>query len=136
MLLPTIIRTTEEAIKAVPHSYREGSLALGATKWVTIIRVVLPAALPGIVTGIVLGIGRALGETAAVWLTVGGSLLGLPLSPLDSGRPMTLHLYTLAMEGLSLPRAYATASVLIISIWLINTFASMMLRRFSLKLRA
>jgi phosphate transport system permease protein len=135
MLLPTIIRTAEEAIKAVPDSYREGSLALGATKWVTIIKVVVPAALPGIVTGLVLSVGRAVGETAAVWLTVGGALR-LPTSIMDSARPMTLHLYTLASEGLSLPRAYATASVLIISIWILNTVAGWLMARFSLRLRA
>ncbi len=135
MLLPTIIRTSEEAIKAVPRSYREGSLALGATKWVTTIKVVVPAALPGIVTGIVLSIGRAIGETAAVWLTVGGALR-LPVSVMDPARPMTLHLYTLAAEGLSLPRAYATASVLIITIWLINTLASLLMSRFALRLKA
>jgi phosphate transport system permease protein len=135
MLLPTIIRTAEEALKAVPDSYREGSLALGATKWVTIIKVVVPAALPGIVTGLVLSVGRAVGETAAVWLTVGGALR-LPTSIMDSARPMTLHLYTLASEGLSLPRAYATASVLIISIWLLNTVAGWLIARFSLRLRA
>ncbi len=135
MLLPTIIRTAEEALKTVPNAYREGSLALGATQWVTIIRVVVPAALPGIVTGIVLGVGRAIGETAAVWLTVGGSLR-LPISVLDSARPMTLHLYTLAAEGLSLPRAYATASVLIIAIWIINTIASFLMSRFALRLKA
>lgn len=135
MLLPTIIRTSEEAIKAVPDSYREGSLALGATKWVTIVKVVIPAALPGIITGVILGVGRAIGETAAVWLTVGGALR-LPISIMDSARPMTLHLYTLAAEGLSLPRAYATSSVLIISIWLINTAANFLMSRFSLKLRS
>jgi phosphate transport system permease protein len=134
MLLPTIIRTAEEAIKTVPDSYREGSLALGATKWVTIVKVVVPAALPGIVTGLVLSVGRAVGETAAVWLTVGGALR-LPTSIMDSARPMTLHLYTLASEGLSLPRAYATASVLIISIWLVNTAAGVIMTRFSLRLR-
>jgi phosphate transport system permease protein len=135
MLLPTIIRTSEEAIKAVPDSYREGSFALGATKWITIVKVVVPAALPGIVTGLVLGVGRAIGETAAVWLTVGGALR-LPISIMDSARPMTLHLYTLAAEGLSLPRAYATASVLIITIWIINTIANFIMSRFSLRLRA
>ncbi len=135
MLLPTIIRTSEEAIKAVPDSYREGSLALGATKWTTIRKVVIPAALPGIVTGLVLGVGRAIGETAAVWLTVGGALR-LPISIMDSARPMTLHLYTLAAEGLSLPRAYATASVLIMMIWIINTVANFLMSRFSLRLRA
>lgn len=135
MLLPTIIRTSEEAIKAVPNFYREGSLALGATKWTTVARVVIPAALPGIITGLVLGMGRAIGETAAVWLTVGGALL-LPISIMDPARPMTLHLYTLAAEGLSLPRAYATASVLIISIWIINTLANIIMSRFALRLRA
>lgn len=135
MLLPTIIRTSEEAIKTVPNSYREGSLALGATKWTTIAKVVLPAALPGIVTGLVLGTGRAIGETAAIWLTVGGSLR-LPISIMDSARPMTLHLYTLAGEGLSLPRAYATASILIITILIINTIANRLMARFSLKLRS
>ncbi len=134
MLLPTIIRTSEEAIKSVPNSYREGSLALGATKWVTISKVVIPAALPGIVTGLILGVGRAIGETAAVWLTVGGALR-LPISIMDSARPMTLHLYTLAAEGISLPRAYATASVLIICIWIINTLANFLMSRFALKLR-
>jgi phosphate transport system permease protein len=135
MLLPTIIRTSEEAIKAVPESYREGSFALGATKWTTIAKVVIPAALPGIVTGLVLGAGRAIGETAAVWLTVGGALQ-VPISIMDSARPMTLHLYTLAAEGLSLPRAYATASVLIITIWIINTVANLLMTRFALRLRA
>jgi phosphate transport system permease protein len=135
MLLPTIIRTSEEAIKTVPNSYREGSFALGATKWATISKVVIPAALPGIVTGLVLGVGRAIGETAAVWLTVGGALR-LPVSIMDSARPMTLHLYTLAAEGLSLPRAYATASVLIITILIINTIANFLMSRFSLRLRA
>lgn len=134
MLLPTIIRTAEEALKAVPVAYREGSLALGATQWTTIIRVTIPAALPGIVTGLVLGVGRAIGETAAIWLTVGGALR-LPISPLDSARPMTLHLYTLAAEGLSLPRAYATASILIITIWIINTIANLIMARFALRLK-
>jgi phosphate transport system permease protein len=134
MLLPTIIRTSEEALKAVPGSYREGSLALGATQWVTIVKVMIPAALPGIVTGLILGVGRSVGETAAVWLTVGGALR-LPVSIFDSARPMTLHLYTLAAEGLSLPRAYATSSILILMIWIINTVANMLMSRFSLKLR-
>lgn len=135
MVLPTIVRTAEEGIKAVPDSYREGSMALAATKWTTIVKVVIPAALPGIVTGVILGVGRVIGETAAVWLTVGGALR-LPVSVMDSARPMTLHLYTLAAEGLSLPRAYATASVLIICVWVINTAANLVMSRFSLKLRS
>ena len=132
MILPTIIRTTEEALKTVPNSFREGSFALGATKWVTIIKVVLPAASPGIITGIILGIGRVIGETAAIWLTVGGALR-LPFSPWDSARPMTLHLFILANEGLSLEKAYATASVLIILIFIINAVANNFINRLTVK---
>ena len=132
MILPTIIRTTEEALKTVPNSFREGSFALGATKWVTITKVVLPAASPGIITGIILGIGRVIGETAAIWLTVGGALR-LPFSPWDSARPMTLHLFILASEGLSLEKAYATASVLIIIIFMINAIANFFINRLAVK---
>jgi phosphate transport system permease protein len=130
MILPTVIRTAEEALMAVPRSYREGSLALGATPWVTIYKVVLPAALPGIVTGIILGIGRAVGETAAVWLTAGGAL-NIPGSIMEPVRSMTLHLYILAAEGISLDRAFATATVLILGILLINTVANIILDKFT-----
>ncbi|MCL6614422.1 MAG: phosphate ABC transporter permease PstA [Firmicutes bacterium] len=131
MLLPILIRTAEEAIKAVPSDYREASLALGATKRQTIIRVVIPAAAGGILTGVLLGLGRAVGETAALWLTMGGSILRLPLSPLDQGRTMTLHLYILAMEGLSVERAFATAACLTLAILMINTATLMLLGRFT-----
>ncbi|MBI5417174.1 phosphate ABC transporter permease PstA [Candidatus Poribacteria bacterium] len=122
MILPTIIRTTEEAIKAVPYSYREVSYSLGATRWQTIKNVVLPGALPGIVTGAVLGIGRSIGETAAVIFTAGGSL-NIPQSLLDSSRTMSVHFYILAREGISMPNAYGTAAILLLSILLINIFA-------------
>ena len=131
MLLPILIRTAEEAIKAVPSDYREASLALGATKRQTIVRVVVPAAAGGILTGVLLGLGRAVGETAALWLTMGGSILRLPLSPLDQGRTMTLHLYILAMEGLSVERAFATAACLTLAILMINTATLMLLGRFT-----
>ena len=129
MILPTIIRTAEEAIKMVPRSYREGSLALGATKWQTIYKVVLPAAIPGILTGIILGIGRVVGETAAVIYTAGSSL-GLPDSIWRPGRTMAVHLYILASEGLSKDNMYATATVLIITVFIINFIANRLIKRF------
>ena len=97
MVLPTIVRTAEEALKAVPDSLREGSLALGTTKWQTIKGLILPAAMPGIITGIILSIGRVIGETAAFLLTLGGSLL-IPQSLFDGSRTLSLHLYMVAME--------------------------------------
>ncbi|HYE84122.1 MAG TPA: phosphate ABC transporter permease PstA [Clostridia bacterium] len=129
MILPTIIRTAEEAIRMVPRSYREGSLALGATKWQTIYKVVLPAAIPGILTGIILGIGRVAGETAAVIYTAGSSL-GLPSSIWRPGRTMAVHLYILASEGLSKNNMYATATVLIITVLIINFTANRLIRHF------
>ncbi len=128
MILPTIIRAAEEAIKTVPDSYREGSLALGATKWYTIRKVVLPSALPGIATGIILGIGRAIGETAAVILTAGSSL-GIPTSLMDPTRTLAVHLYILASEGLSMEKAYASATVLIVLILIINFLAHKLMSR-------
>lgn len=128
MVLPTIIRAAEESIKMVPDSYREGSLALGASKWYTIRKVVLPSALPGIATGIILGIGRAIGETAAVILTAGSSL-GLPTTIFDPTRTLSVHLYILASEGLSMQNAYATATVLIIVIVIINFLANQLMTR-------
>ena len=115
MILPTIIRTSEEAIKSVRYSYREVSFSLGATLWQTVRKVVLPNALPGIVTGIMLSIGRSIGETAAVIFTAGSSLR-IPNSLFDSIRTMSVHFYILAREGISSQNAYGTAAVLIISI--------------------
>jgi phosphate transport system permease protein len=122
MVLPTIIRTTEEAIKAVPRSYRDVSFSLSATRWQTVKRVVLPNALPGILTGIMLGIGRAIGETAAVIFTAGSSLR-LPHSLFDSTRTMAVHFYILAREGISTENAYGTAAVLIIAVLSVNLAA-------------
>ncbi|HNR03792.1 MAG TPA: phosphate ABC transporter permease PstA [Bacillota bacterium] len=129
MILPTIIRTAEESIKMVPMSYREGSLALGATKWQTIYKVVLPASIPGILTGVILGIGRVVGETAAVIYTAGSSL-GLPNSIWRPGRTMAVHLYILASEGLSKSNMYATATVLIITVLIINFTANRLIKQF------
>nr|WP_132242510.1 phosphate ABC transporter permease PstA [Marinisporobacter balticus] len=129
MILPTLIRATEEAIKTVPQSYREGSFALGATKWQTIVKVVLPSSTSGILTGLILGIGRAVGETAAVMLTAGSSL-GVPKSIFDPARTMSVHLYLLASEGLSKEKTFATASVLIIFVLCINFIANMIANKY------
>ncbi|NPV83870.1 MAG: phosphate ABC transporter permease PstA [Candidatus Aminicenantes bacterium] len=119
MVLPTIIRTSEEAIKAVPPAYRLVSFSLGSTRWQTVTRVVLPSAIPGIVTGVILSIGRSIGETAAVIFTA-GSALRMPTSLFSSSRTMSVHFYILAKEGVSMPKAYGTAAVLVISILVIN----------------
>jgi phosphate transport system permease protein len=129
MILPTIIRTSEEAIKAVPNSYREVSYSLGATRWETVTKIVLPGALPGILTGVMLGIGRSIGETAAVIFTAGSSLT-MPRSMFDSVRTMSVHFYILAREGLSAENAYGTAAVLILSVLLINVTAYSLMNRF------
>jgi phosphate transport system permease protein len=128
MILPTIIRTSEEAIKAVPRHLRLVSYSLGATKWETIIKVVVPSAAPGILTGIMLSVGRAVGETAAVIFTMGSSLR-LPTSLMDSGRTMAVHFYILAREGISMENAYATALVLVLSILIINIVAYYIMHR-------
>jgi len=129
MILPTLIRTTEEAIKAVPNAYREVSYSLGATRLRTVWRVVLPNALPGIVTGVMLGVGRSVGETAAVIFTAGSSLR-LPSSIFDSARTMSVHFYILAREGISTENAYGTAAVLILSVLAINAVAYGLMNRF------
>jgi phosphate transport system permease protein len=132
MVLPTIIRTSEEAIRAVPYSYREVSYGLGSTRWQMVTHVVLRSALPGISTGIVLSLGRSVSETAAVMLTA-GSALRTPQSLLDSSRTLALHFYILSREGISMNKAYATASVLIVAILVINLAAYWIMRRFIAK---
>ncbi len=130
LMLPIVMRTTEEAIRAVPKYIRWGSYGLGATKWQTVRRTVLPAAMPRIITGIILATGRAVGETAVVIYTM-GQAINLPVTPLDSGRPMTVHLYLLAMDGINLPAAYGTALLLMILILVFNLGARYFLRRSS-----
>ena len=110
MTLPTIIRTSEEALRAVPHGYREVSLSLGASRWQTIVHAVLPAAVPGILTGLILGLGRAIGETAAVIFTAGSSLM-TARTVLDAGRTLGVHFYILARAGITAALAYGTAAV-------------------------
>lgn len=134
LVLPTIIRTTEEALRAVPRSFREASLALGATKWQTIYKVILPAAAPGIITGIILTIGRIIGETAVFFVTLGGSS-GIPKTLLSGGRTMALHVYYLAMDTRAFEKAMATGVVLIFSIMLINLVVNIMSNRLRADLR-
>ena len=134
MVLPTIIRTSEEAIRAVPRSYRDVSFGLGSTRWQMVTRVVLRCALPGIGTGIVLSLGRSISETAAVMLTAGAGLV-MPQSLFDSSRTLALHFYILSREGLSMTNAYATASVLILAILVINVVAFYLMQRFVTKAR-
>lgn len=134
MILPTVIRTSEEALRAVPREYRHVAQSLGASKWDAIRTVVLPAAAPGIVTGIVLGVGRAVSETAAVIFTAGVALR-TPLSPLDSARTMSVHFYTLTMEGISDRMAYGTAAVLVVTILVINITAYAVMDRFTRRFR-
>jgi len=133
MVLPTIIRTSEEAIRAVPQTYRYVSYGLGSTRWQMVTQVVLRSALPGIGTGLVLSIGRSISETAAVMLTA-GSALGIPKSLFDSSRTLALHFYTLSREGISMPNAYATASVLILAILVINVLAYWLMHRFATRI--
>ena len=119
MILPTVVKTTEEALKTVPLSYREGSLALGASKFSTIMKVVLPSAVPGILTGIVFSTGRIIGETAAIYLTA-GMVFRVPGNVMESGRTLSVHLYMLAKEGISLEQAYGTAIVLLMVVLGLN----------------
>jgi len=123
MVLPTIVRTTEEALKAVPMSLREGSLGLGATKLRTVWKAVLPSAVPGILTAIILSVGRVVGETAAVFLTA-GMVPRIAETMMQSGRTLAVHMYLLAKEGISFDLAYATATVLIILVSIINFSAN------------
>ncbi len=128
MVLPTIIRTSEEAILAVPQNQRDVSTSLGGTKWKTVTRVVLPGALPGIVTGIMLSVGRCIGETAAVIFTA-GSALHMPTSVFASGRTLAVHFYILATETDAFDMAYGTAAVLMIAILAINASAYWLMHR-------
>ncbi len=134
LVLPTIIRTTEEALLTVPDDYRRGSLALGATKWQTLYQVVLPAAIPGIITGVILSVGRIISETAVFFVTLGGSHR-LPTSIMDGGRTLALHLYYLAMDTNAFDKAMGTAAVLVILIVLINLVIDIISRKLTAKVR-
>ena len=128
MILPLIMRSTEEALKAVPDSYREGSFGLGAGKLRTVFRIVLPSAIPGILAGVILAIGRIVGETAALIYTA-GTVAKVPGSLLGSGRTLAVHMYNLASEGLYMDQAYATAVILLVLVVLINTLSGIVAKK-------
>jgi len=128
LLLPIIVRTTEEAIRAVPKYMRWGSYGLGASKWQTVSKIVLPAALPRIITGVILAAGRAAGETAVVIYTM-GTMINAPVTPLDPGRTMPVHLMLMAQEGINLPAAYGTALMLVLMVLAFNLAARWIGRR-------
>lgn len=128
MVLPSIMRTTEEALKSVPDSYREASFGLGAGKLRTIFKVVLPAAVPGILAGVILAIGRIVGETAALIYTA-GTVAELAGSVFDSGRTLAVHMYNLSSEGLHVEESYATAVVLLVLVVFINMLSNFVAKR-------
>lgn len=128
MILPLIMRTSEEALKAVPDSYREASFGLGAGNLRTVFRIIIPSAMPGILAGIILAIGRIVGETAALIYTA-GTVAELPENLMSSGRTLAVHMYALSGEGLYMDEAYATAVILLLFVLIINTTSSFVARR-------
>ena len=128
MVLPTIMRTTEEALLAVPDSFREGSFGLGAGRLRTTFKVVLPSAIPGILSGVILAIGRIVGETAALIYTA-GTVAKVPDSLLDSTRTLAVHMYTISTEGLYINQSYATAVVLLVMVLIINGLSALIAKR-------
>lgn len=132
MVLPTIMRTTEEALLSVPDNYREGSFGLGAGKLRTVFRIVLPSAVPGILSGIILATGRIVGETAALIYTA-GTVAKVPGSVFDSTRTLSVHMYNLSKEGMNTNQAYATAVVLLVVVIIINMLSNLAANKLSAK---
>lgn len=128
MILPLIIRTTEEALMSVPDAYREGSFGLGAGKLYTVFKLILPCAVPGILAGVILAIGRIVGESAALIFTA-GTVAQVPSSIFDSARTLSVHMYALLSEGLYTDEAYATAVVLLVLVIVINALSGMIAKR-------
>ena len=128
MILPLIMRTTEEALKSVPDSYREGSFGLGAGRLRTVFRIVLPSAVPGILAGVILAIGRIVGETAALIFTA-GTVPEIPESLFDSARTLSVHMYNLSREGVYVNQAYATAVVLLLVVIIINSLSNFVAKK-------
>lgn len=128
MILPLIMRTTEEALCAVPDSYREASYGLGAGKLRTVFKVILPSAMPGILSGVILGIGRIVGETAALIYTA-GTVAGVVTKFTDTGRTLSVHMYALLSEGLYMDEAYATAVILLLAVIIINAVSGFIASR-------
>ena len=129
MILPVIMRTTEEALMAVPDSYREGSFGLGAGKFRTVFKIILPSAMPGILSGVILAIGRIVGETAALMYTAG--TVPVVQGLMSSGRTLAVHMYVLSSEGLYMEPAYATAVVLLLVVLVMNLASSFIAKKFS-----
>lgn len=132
MVLPTIMRTTEEALLTVPDSYREGSYGLGAGKLRTIVRIILPSAMHGILAGVILAVGRIVGETAALIYTY-GSATGYATGLLNSGRSLAVHMYVLTNEGLHTDQAWGTAVVLLVLVFGINTLSAFIAKKLGTK---
>lgn len=132
MVLPLIMRTTEEALLGVPDTYREGSFGVGAGKLRTVFRIVLPAAMPGILSGVILAIGRIVGETAALIYTA-GTVADAAKNLFSSGRTLAIHMYVLSSEGLYTNQAYATAVILLVFVLLINFLSSAIAKKFTAK---
>ncbi|MGI6017713.1 MAG: phosphate ABC transporter permease PstA [Marvinbryantia sp.] len=132
MILPLVMRTTEEALKSVPDSFREGSFGLGAGKLRTVFRIVLPTAVPGILAGVILAVGRIVGETAALIYT-SGTVADIPDSVFGSGRTLAVHMYNLSSEGLHVKESYATAVILLIFVVGINTLSGFMAKKLAAK---
>ncbi len=130
MILPLIMRSTEEALKSVPDSYREGSFGLGAGRLRTVFKIVLPSAMPGVLAGIILAVGRIVGETAALIYTA-GTVADMPKNLMSSGRTLSVHMYSLAREGLHIDEAYAASVVLLIVVVLINALSSFIAKKIS-----
>lgn len=130
IILPVIIRTTEEALKTVPNEFREGSLAMGATKFQTLYKVIIPSALPGILSGVILSIGRVIGESAAVLLTA-GTVASMPTSIFDSARTLTVHSYLLTKEMGDISGAASVGVVLIIIVLILNTSTKLIAKKLS-----
>ncbi|WP_419725745.1 phosphate ABC transporter permease PstA [Terrisporobacter petrolearius] len=130
IILPVIIRTTEEALKTVPNEFREGSLAMGATKFQTLYKVIIPSALPGILSGVILSIGRVIGESAAILLTA-GTVASMPTSIFDSARTLTVHSYLLTKEMGDISGAASVGVVLIIIVLILNTSTKLIAKKLS-----
>lgn len=128
MILPLIMRTTEEALMSVPDAYREGSFGLGAGKLYTVFKLILPCAVPGILAGVILAIGRIVGESAALIFTA-GTVAQVPGSLFDSARTLSVHMYALLSEGLYTDEAYATAVVLLVLVIIINALSGMVAKK-------
>lgn len=128
MILPLIMRTTEEALKSVPDTYREGSFGLGAGRLRTVLKIVLPSAVPGILAGVILAVGRIIGETAALVFTA-GTVPEIPTDIMSSGRTLSVHMYLLSKEGLHTEKAYATAIILLLVVLFINWLSAVVAKR-------